>query len=168
MSLESSAGAANPSNKKQANSFINKVLIFISRVAPNDKFSKQMSERRRRRKIAKQVHPELRVVWQNAGNIFPSQDDEEDAKEVPIVPKVDWSKVNSRMIKNIPDPFTFPVHGVSDDPEFYRVDEKAVKDGYTPSKFHLSCPFGYKWGRTSGDLSWQHSSPARARTPGRR
>ena len=50
------------------------------------------------------------------------------------------------MIKNIPCPFTYPVHGVSNDPEFYKVDEKKASEGFIHCKFQSSFPFGYKWG----------------------
>ena len=50
------------------------------------------------------------------------------------------------MIKNISSPFTYPVHGVSNDPEFYKVDEKKASEGFIPCRFQSSFPFGYKWG----------------------
>ena len=95
--------------------------------------------------ITNKVHPELRVLWQNLGNIVPS---EEEAKEISIYPQVDWSKVNQRMIKNIPEPGAFPVHGVSEDPDFYKMIRKDNLGGWPPaSKFHNApYPFGYKYG----------------------
>ena len=66
----------------------------------------------------KYVHAELSSIWRNCDELFPRSVKLE--VELNIVPRVDWSKFNSRMIKNIPSPFTYPVHGVSYDPEFYK------------------------------------------------
>ena len=125
----------NPSISKQANLFINKMLMFISRIAPNNKFSKQKSEKMRRKKIVKLIHPELRMVWQNCGNIFP------DVIHLPeeslMFPTVDWSKVNARMITKIPEPKAQPVHGVSEDPDWYT--DRLVRCGLT-HKWEY-CPF---------------------------
>ena len=125
----------------QANTLIIKMLNFMSRIAPGSKYSKLRSDKRKKRKMMKYVHTELSSIWRNCEELF--QRSVKSEVELNIFPQVDWSKVNSRMIKNVPAPFTHPVHGVSDNPEFYEVDEK--KD-YTTSKFHLSFPFGYKWG----------------------
>ena len=48
------------------------------------------------------------------------------------------------MIKNVPEPMTFPVHGVSPDPEFYRMIRETNLGGWPPaSKFHdIPYPFG--------------------------
>ena len=95
--------------------------------------------------ISKKVHPELRVLWQSFGKILPS---EEDGKEVSIYPRVDWNKVNQRMIKNIPEPGSFPVHGVSEDPDFYKMIREHNLEGWPPaSQFHNTpYPFGHKQG----------------------
>lgn len=124
-----------PSVSKQANIFINKMLMFISRITVNDKYSKQKSERMRRRKCIKMVHPELRMVWQNCGNIFP--DVIHLPEECSMFPTVDWSKVNARMITKIPEPKAQPVHGVSEDPDWYT--DRLVRCGLT-HKWEY-CPF---------------------------
>ena len=54
----------------QAKKFIDKILISISRIAPNDWLSKKLSDQRRRKKILTQVHSELRVLWENCDRIF--------------------------------------------------------------------------------------------------
>ena len=139
-----SATDVSSSTHNQANTFISKMLNFMSKIAPSSKYSKLRSDKRKRRKMMKYVHTELLSIWRNCEELFPRSAKSE--VELSIYPQVDWSKVNSRMIKNVPAPFTYPVHGVSKDPEFYKIDEKKASEGYIPSKFHLSCPFGYKWG----------------------
>ena len=126
---------------------INKLLLFISRIAPGDVFSASKSAQRRKRRRTKLVHPELRVVWQNCGNIFP-QNVTKDAEESSMFPRVDWTKVNQRMIKNIPEPGSFPVHGVSEDPDFYKMIREHNLEGWPPaSQFHNApYPFGHKQG----------------------
>ena len=57
---------------------ITAILSTISTVAPNSIFQAKKSKKRRRRKLVKKVHPELRVVWQNFGNIFPSNHCDDD------------------------------------------------------------------------------------------
>ena len=37
-----------------------------------------------------------------------------------INPTIDWSKVNRRFLDNLPKEGLYPVHGCSEDPEFYR------------------------------------------------
>ena len=130
----------------QANSFTSSLLTFISRVAPGDVFSTKKSARRRKRKRSKMVHPELKMIWQNFDKIFPSRSNE-DTEECSILPQVDWSKVNQRLIKNVPEPLLYPVHGVSPDPEFYKMIRENNLGGWPPaSQFHDTYPFGTKHG----------------------
>ena len=120
------------------------MLNLMSRIAPGGRFSKLRSDKRKKRKMMKYVHTELLSIWKNCEEIIPRSTRSE--VEPSIFPTVDWSKVNSRMIKNIPDPWSFPIHGVSNDPEFYKYDEKKAKNGYTPSLFHFPAPFGCTMG----------------------
>ena len=83
----------------------------------------------------KLVHPELRVVWQNVGNIFPEV--VRVPEECSMFPTVDWSKVNARMITKIPEPKFHPVHGVSEDPDWYT--DRHVRCGLTHKMEY--CPF---------------------------
>ena len=90
----------------------------------------------------KQVHPELRAAWQNCDKIFAARLTRTTA-EVSSIPNVDWSKVNCRMIKNVPDPVPCTIFGVSDDPDFYRdYPEKATTPYCITCKFHKYQPFG--------------------------
>ena len=110
-----SAAASTPLS--QSKLFISKLLTLIKGIAPAAIYSKSKYERRRKKVRIKKVHPELQDVWRNVDNIFPSDYVQ---KEHSIFPSVDWTKVNERMIKNIPAPFIFSIHGVSEDPEFCR------------------------------------------------
>ena len=92
------------------------------------------------------VSPALRVIWQNCDKIFATKDTRSTA-EMSSIPNVDWSKVNSRMIKNVPDPVPCTIYGVSDDPEFYKDDPKLKRTPYTITcQFHKSQPFGTRLG----------------------
>ena len=63
--------------------------------------------------------------------------------DVPSIPIVDWSKVNVRMMKNLPEPVQCTLHGVSNDPEFYKDDPKLKTSPYSITcQFHKSQPFG--------------------------
>ena len=141
----SSTNTTTATKSKQAITLIDKVITFLPKIAPNLIFSKKKSGRRRKKMISKKVHPELRVLWQSFGKILPS---EEDGKGVSIYPRVDWNKVNQRMIKNIPEPGSFPVHGVSEDPDFYKMIREHNLEGWPPaSQFHNTpYPFGHKQG----------------------
>ena len=47
------------SRSSQANTLIDKVIIFIPRIAPDSIYSKKISEKRRKRRTMKLIHPEL-------------------------------------------------------------------------------------------------------------
>ena len=72
--------------------------------------------------------------------------EEETIIETPApYPKVDWSCVNSRFIKNIPMPSSFPILGCSQDPDTYKLERTYNHDYY--SKFTSSSnPFGSAYG----------------------
>ena len=116
--VDVSMSSASSALFQQANTFISKMLNFMLKIAPSRKYSKLRSDKRKKRKMMKYVHAELSSIWRNCEELFPRSVKLE--VELNIVPRVDWSKFNSRMIKNIPSPFTYPVHGVSNDPEFYK------------------------------------------------
>ena len=120
-----------------------KLTKFINIAAPGAVFSIAKSRRRRRKKIIKFVHPELKDIFQHSLILFSSARSTPEAVLRPPVPLVDWSKVNSRMIKNVPDPVPCTVYGVSDDPEFYKDDPKLKTSPYSITcKFHKGQPFG--------------------------
>ena len=80
-------------------------------------------------------------------------------------PTLDWSKVNSRFLNNIPKPNQFPKHGCSLDPALYEWTEKIIKTSqcgevFTSKqkvhpKFEDYYPFRYEWGyrTTAGIIS---------------
>ena len=129
--------------------FIIKMCRFINICSPGNVFNMKKSRRRRHKKTAKLVHPELISMWNNVDDLFalkvsvPSTPD-------PSIPIVDWSKVNSRFIGNIPVPTPQPVHGCSSDPVFYedRCSRKCQPSGHVTweiRKSHHSnskTPFG--------------------------
>ena len=97
--------------------FIVKMTSFIKRSSPDQVFSLQKSRKRKMKKAAKMVHPELLSVWNNVGDLFGFK------SLAPVttnssVPVVDWNKVNSRHIANVPAPTPQPMHGCSSDPDF--------------------------------------------------
>ena len=126
---------------------MSKLLTAMKSLAPNSIFLAEKSKKRRKRKLMKKVHPELRVVWQNFGNIFPSQSD--DDKESSIYPQINWSIVNKRFLSNYPSPSPQPIHGCSESPEFYQDVMHRSDYGYMTnlgSKFRKEFPFGSSLG----------------------
>ena len=133
--------------------FITKMCRFINICSPRNVFNMKKSKRRRHKKTAKLVHPELISVWNNVDDLFalyvsvPLTPD-------PSIPIVDWSKVNSRFIANIPIPTPQPMHGCSSDPDFYqdRCSRKCQPSGHVTweiRKSHHSnskTPFGTRPG----------------------
>jgi len=122
--------------------FFTNVSNLISCVAPDFIFNKVKSEkrgkRRRAKEAAKVVPDEFRTLWR-------AMSEENTIIETPApYPKVDWSCVNSRFIKNIPIPSSFPILGCSPDPDFYKVTT-SYSSSY--SKFrNQSNPFGSAYG----------------------
>ena len=96
-----------------------KLIQFISIAAPNAVFSVAKSRRRRRKKILKFVHKELKTLFLNSLDIFAPSKPGPVPNQRPPVPVVDWSKVNNRSLGNLPTPQMFPMHGCSDDPNIY-------------------------------------------------
>ena len=126
---------------------MSKLLTAMKSLAPNSIFLAEKSKKRRKRKLMKKVHPELRVVWQNFGNIFPSQSD--DDKESSIYPQINWSVVNKCFLSNYPSPSPQPIHGCSESPEFYQDVMHRSDYGYMTnlgSKFSKEFPFGSSLG----------------------
>ena len=106
--------------KEEAEDDITTRLIkFIDIAAPGDVFSIAKSRRRRRRKMMKFVHPELRMIFQHSLDLFSPVPSTPVAAPRPRVPIVEWSKVNQRNLGNLPTPQMFPKLGCSDDPNIY-------------------------------------------------
>ena len=147
---------------------ITALLRTISRTAPKAVFSSKRSEilreERTEERIANIIPGEFRSLWDSAEN-------EDDAKGVNIClppdpyPTLDWSKVNSRFLNNVPKPSHFPKHGCSLDPAIYEWTEKVTKTSqcgevFTSKqkvhpKFEDYYPLGYEWGyrTTAGIIS---------------
>ena len=105
--------------RKQVELSIDDLIIFISRIAPNDVFSLRKSRRRKKRKMIKSVHPELRCLFQHSLDLFTPAPGSPVPNSQPPVPIVDWSKVNQRGLGNLPTPQMFPKLGCSNDPNIY-------------------------------------------------
>ena len=94
------------------------------------------------------MYPDLVNMWRHAAELFAAPDVR--CVHVPSpYPRVDWSRVNKRLISHIPDPSPQPVHGVHEDPDFY--ESKIVREmrpsGHCvpevkPSLFYRDNPFG--------------------------
>ena len=101
----------------KSDQFFRNVSNAITSVAPNFIFDKARSDKRGKRKRAKEA---ARVVPDEFKTLWKAVREEEDVIITPSpYPTVDWSKVNSRFIQNIPKPTRFPIHSCSQDPEFY-------------------------------------------------
>jgi len=124
--------------------FFTKVSNAISSVAPNFIFDKVKSlkrgNKRRAKQAAKVVPNEFRTLWRS---LFEKEDV---SIETPApYPKVDWSSVNSRFIKNIPLPSSFPILGCSQDPGFYKLERTYGQGMQSKFSSHTN-PFGFAYG----------------------
>ena len=92
---------------------------FISIAAQNAVFSVIKLQKRRRKKIMKFVHKELKTLFLNSVDIFIPFQPCSIPDQRPPVPIVDWSKVNNRSAGNLTTLQMFPKHGCSNDPNLY-------------------------------------------------
>ena len=147
---------------------ITALLRTIHRTAPKSVYSSRkaeiLREERSEERIANIVHGEFRALWDSAKI---EDDVEEVNRSLPPdpYPILDWSKVNSRFLNNIPKPNQFPRHGCSPDPTIYEWTEKITKTSrcgevFTSKqkvqpKFEDNFPFGHEWGyrTTAGIIS---------------
>ena len=126
-------------------------------VAPNGKFNPKMSlklkKKKRQKREKKELHPDLIAVWHHATEFF-SFPDVKCVEVVSPYPKVDWTKVNKRLISNIPDPTPQAVHGVHQDPAFYESKEvlKPHVPGTYPKRHTMSVPPRFKEKNPFGTL----------------
>ena len=97
--------------------FIDNVLNFMLKVAPENVFSRQKSKRRKVRKKRRLLHPELFSIWYYSSQLL--SDVSKKTAPLPSYPEVDWSCVNKRFLTNVPNPVQYPVHGCSEDQDFY-------------------------------------------------
>ena len=145
------------SSNVKSDPFISAVLRTIHRTAPKSVFNSRRSEILRKERIEERIANiipcEFRTLWDSAE----TEDEEvEDAnKPVPDpYPVLDWSKVNSRFLSNIPKPGQFPVHGCSLDPAIYEWTHVfhypevwgGTKENVKPKFVTSSFPFGSEWG----------------------
>ena len=137
--------------------FITALLRTIHRTAPKSVFNNTKAEVLRKEraeiKIANIIPCEFRTLWDSAE---PEDEEvEDDSKSVPDpYPVLDWSKVNSRFLSNIPKPGKFPIHGCSLDPAIYEWSHifhypevwGGTKENIKPKFVTSSFPFGEEWG----------------------
>ena len=57
-----------------------------------------------------------------------------------MIPKIDFSKIRPHVLRSLPKPGIYPLHGCSPDPDFYN---KCI-DGTRRTKFESLLPFGTK------------------------
>ena len=127
--------------------FVDGMVEAIDRIAPGSVFNARKSERKRRRKIMTTFVPRMfRSVWKYYDTILTPAPA---PKPRIINPTIDWSKVNRRFLDNLPKEGKHPVHGCSEDPEFYKEslmrlpcgrEEMLSKHSYEPY------PFGSDYG----------------------
>ena len=138
--------------------FIEKITSFINMSSPGNIFNAKKSLRRKKRKAAKMVHPELISLWKNVGDLFGPRILLPSTPE-PCIPIVDWSRVNQRFIQNIPTPSPQPKHGVSNYPPFYKENKYISQADCKEGLFHLSkAPFGSELGYLTSAGVISHSS----------
>ena len=112
-----------------------------------------MRKERAEIRIANIVPSDFRTLWDSAE--IEDEKVEDVNKPVPDpYPVLDWSKVNSRFLSNIPKPGRYPIQGCSLDPAIYEWTHKfhypevwgGTKENIKP-KFETSvAPFGEEWG----------------------
>ena len=99
--------------------FVNKISSFLSSTFPDGVYNKKFKE--------DLIFVEFQTMWRNVGDLFVQKPDESaqnctttsPSQEI-VFKTIDFSKVNVRNMANIPKPSCFPIHGVSNDPEFYK------------------------------------------------
>merc|ERR1711963_701945 len=95
------------------------VLMFLHDDIPDGIYDPNWREERRK----KAIHPEFYLLWTNYDSIFTDEKDDPPIYHIAapedIYQTIDLHNVNARFIGNIPKPTYFPIHGVSEDPDFY-------------------------------------------------
>ena len=132
-SLSSDVSLVDSSESSVGDLFVTRMSGIIDYIAPNNIFNKRRSKKMKKRRLLQCVPKYLRAIWQNCEDIF-CQAPGPGQHEVRS-PTIDLSKVNIRAIANLPRPKSFPIHGCSQDPEFYNSRE-----------WIMANPFGWKYG----------------------
>jgi len=114
--------------------FIDKVLTFMSKVAPKNVFSRRKSKRRKARKLRRLLHPELFNIWYYSGQLVAPTDVSKKPVSSPPYPEVDWSNVNKRFLTNVPTPVQYPVYGCSESADFYEEKMEMSTYGYVTNE----------------------------------
>ena len=126
---------------KPCDPYITLMSHVISRLAPSNRYDAKRAKQRRKKRMMRKVHPELRRMWTHATALVSPM-----PKQCPPspMPTVDWTKVNKRFLTNIPSPTLIPVQSCSEDAQFYeaKVDSFGMRCG---SSFHKTNPFGEVW-----------------------
>ena len=108
--------------------FVMKVKSFLTSGFPSNVYSKEKSNEIRQKWLDDSVFVEFQSMWRhsNVGDLFIQKPEDSipintTANPAPEIKyrTVDFSKLNVRNIKNIPRPELYPIHGCSEDPEFY-------------------------------------------------
>ena len=136
---------------------ITALLRTIHYTAPKSVFNSTRAEILRKERaeirIADIVPSDFRMLWDSAE----TEDEKVEDVNKPVLdpyPVLDWSKVNSRFLNNIPKPGRYPIQGCSLDPAIYEWTHKfhypevwgGTKENIKP-KFETSvAPFGEEWG----------------------
>ena len=146
--------ACSPSPRRDP--FISALLRTINRTAPKSVFSTKRAEILRKERsdtrVASIVPEEFRSLWDSAD----TEDEVENVNNTVSdpYPVLDWTKVNSRFLSNIPKPVKFPIHGCSLDPAIYEWTHVfhypevwgGTKENVKPKFVTSSFPFGAEWG----------------------
>ena len=144
INFSSDCGSLSPiSSESEQAIFIDSVLTFMSKVAPADVFSRQKSKRRKSRKMRRLIQPELFTIWYYSSQLM--SDVIKKPAQVSPYPEVDWTCVNKRFLTNVPNPVQYPVHGCSNDEDFYETKYARSDYGYMTNKgsaFNKDAPFG--------------------------
>ena len=134
---------------KTDNVLMQSVVKFLNVVTPDAIYHPNWREEQKR----KAVHPEFYNLWKSYDSIFTDvKDDNVDIIKDPAPAiryhSIDLFNVNTRFIENIPKPSSFPIHGVSPDPDFYH--KLARGEGEYSHKifyrFNRHSPFGSDYG----------------------
>ena len=104
--------------------------------------------RKARKKLTRSMHPDLRNLWRHVDEVVTPKLKEVRDPPVSSLPSVDWTQVNKRFLSNLPEPQKFPLHGCSQDPDFYNSVplRKEYPFGTKINRFECHHPFGFKHG----------------------
>ena len=133
-------------------SFVNKIKHFISSNFPNNVFSQQKSDQLKQEILNENVFPEFQSMWRHSivGDLFIQSPEPNEictttspATEI-VYRTIDFTKVDTRRIANIPKPKLQPKYGCSEEPDFYNKTYWVNGFEYVKSdlNFYKPHPFG--------------------------